>query len=121
MYVSQATNVLLSAISGHANGTIRTKDLRSNRSGIQNIGRLRWRYWHHLSLKSAVTYRIEIKSPLDRLSRHRHVPHAALAVTSNIASFGVMGEGVERFALVGPLPSTVIAGDDGPVTHRHIA
>ena len=40
------------------------------------------------------------------------------AVAGRVAGLGVLGEGVERLALVGPLLQPVVAGDDRPVARR---
>src|ERR1700761_5060129 len=46
--------------------------------------------------------------------RLREMPGAVQkAVAVDVAGLGVLGEGVERLALVGPLLGAVITGDDG--------
>src|SRR5947209_1782113 len=47
-------------------------------------------------------------------SRHRQMPGTVeKTVARDVAGLGVLGEGVQRLALEGPLLGAVIAGDDG--------
>src|SRR3954471_14128008 len=55
-------------------------------------------------------------------SRHRQMPGAVQkAIASDVAGLGVLGEGVERLALVGPLLRAVVARDDGVAVGGGIA